>query len=68
MDDDLAVMQLISRFKEGIHFLLCAINVYSKYAWFVPLKYKKGSTITKAFQEISDDSGPKPNKIWVDRQ
>ena len=44
-------MQLISKFNKGFRVLLCAIDVYSKYAWVVPLKDKKGITI-KTFQEI----------------
>ena len=39
---DLAYMQLISKYNKGIRFLLCAINLFSKYAWVVPMKDKKG--------------------------
>ena len=60
-------MQLISKFNKGIRFLLCVIDIYSKYAWVVPLKDKKGVTIVNAFQKILDDSKRKPNKIWVDQ-
>ena len=60
-------MQLISKFNEGIKFLLCVIDIFSKYAWVVPLKDKKGVTIVNAFQKILDDSKRKPNKIWVDK-
>ena len=35
---DLANMQLISKINEGFRFLLCVIDIYSKYAWFFPLK------------------------------
>ena len=35
---DLADMQLISNFNKGFRFLLCVINIFSKYAWVVPLK------------------------------
>ena len=42
-------------------------DIYSKYAWVIPLKDKIGITITNAFQKILDDSGRKPNKIWVDK-
>ena len=48
-------------------FLLCVIGIYNKYAWVVPLKDKRGIAITNAFQEILDESGHKPNKIWVDK-
>ena len=41
--------------------------MFSKYAWVVPLKDKKGATITNAFQSILDNSKRKPNKIWVDQ-
>ena len=45
-------MQLISRFSKGIRFLLCVNDIFSKYAWVVPLKDKKGVTIADAFQNI----------------
>ena len=38
---DLADMQLISKFNKGFRFLLCVIDIFSKYAWVVPLKDKK---------------------------
>ena len=46
---DLANMQLISKFNIGICFLLCVIDIFSKYAWVIPLKDKKIITITNAF-------------------
>ena len=58
-------MQLISKFNKGIRFLLCIIDIFSKYAWVFPLKDKKGVTIVNAFQKIIDDSKRKPNKIWL---
>ena len=47
--------------------MLCVIDIYSKYAWIIPLKDKKRITITNAFQEILDESNCKPNKMWVDK-
>ena len=64
---DLAEMQLISRYNKGIRFLLCVTDIFSKYAWVVPLKDKKGISIVKAFQSILKQSNRKPNKIWVDK-
>ena len=64
---NLADMQLISKFNKGFRFLLCVIDIFSKYAWVVPLKDKKGVSIVDAFQKILDDSNRKPNKIWVDK-
>ena len=48
----LADVQLLSKFNKGIRFLLCVIDVISKYAWIVLLKDKKGITIINAFQKI----------------
>ena len=56
-------MQLISKFNKTIHFLLCVSDIFSKYAWFIPLKDKRGITITNTFQRILDDSNRKPNKV-----
>ena len=64
---DLADMQLISKYNKGIRYLLCAIDLFSKYDFVVPLKDKKGATITNTFQSILDKSKRKPNKIWVDQ-
>ena len=64
---DLADMQLISKFNKGFRFLLCVIDIFSKYAWVFPLKDKKGVSIVDAFQNILDDSNRKPSKIWVDK-
>ena len=60
-------MQLISKYNTGIRYLLCTIDLFSKYAFVVPLKDKKGTTIVNAFQSILDNSKRKPNKIWVDQ-
>ena len=46
---DLPDMQLISKFNKEFRFLLCVIDIYSKYAWVIPLKDKKRITITNAF-------------------
>ena len=55
-------MKLISKFNKGFRFLLCVINIYNKYAWVIPLKDKKGITITNAFQKILNESKHKPNE------
>ena len=60
-------MQLISKFNKWFRFLLCVIDIFSKYAWVIPLKDKKGVSIVNAFEKIWDYSNIKPNKIWVDK-
>ena len=47
--------------------MLWVIDMYSNYAWVVRLKSKKDTTITHAFQNLLDEYGRKPNKIWVDQ-
>ena len=64
---DLADMQLLSKFNNGFRFLLCVIDIFSKYAWVISLKDKKGISTVNAFQKILDDSKRKPNKIWVNK-
>ena len=64
---DSADMQLLRKFNKITRFLLCVIDIYSKYAWVIPLKYEKDITITNAFQKILDESSLKPNKIWIDK-
>ena len=59
-------MPLISKFNEEIRFLLCVIAFFSKYAWVILLKDKRGIIITNDFQKIVDESNGKPSKIWVD--
>ena len=60
-------MQLISKVNKGICFL-CIIDIFSKYAWVVPLKDKKGIIYTKGFQKILGKSNRTPNKILVDKR
>ena len=64
---DLADMQLISKYSKGIEYLLCVIDLFSKYAWVVPLKDKKGVSIVNALQSILDSSKRKSSKIWVEQ-
>ena len=64
-------MQLLNKCNKGTRFLLSVIDIFSKYAWVVPLKDKKGLTIVNAFQKILDNSTKlhskrKRNKIWID--
>ena len=64
---DLADMQSLSRKNKGIKYLLCAIDLYIKYAFVIPLKDKRGISIVNAFNKIIKQPNRKPNKIWVDQ-
>ena len=59
---DLADMQSLNRYNKGIKYLLCAIDLFSKYAWVIPMKDKKSTSIVNAFKKIILE-GRKPNKI-----
>ena len=60
-------MQSLSTKNKGIKYLLCAIDLYSKYAFVIPLKDKEGFSIVNAFNKIIKQYNKTPNKIWVDQ-
>ena len=64
---DLADMQSLSKYNKGTKYLLFAIDLFSKYAWVIPIKDKKRTSIINAFKKTLSDSNRKPNKIWVDQ-
>ena len=59
-------MRPLNKYNKGIKYLLCAIDLFSKYAWVIPVKDKKGTNIANAFQK-KITKGRKPNKTWVDQ-
>ena len=63
-------MQSLSKYTKLIKYLLCAIDLFSKYAWVIPVKDKKETSIVNAFKKILNNStelhsNRKPNKMWV---
>ena len=60
---DLADMQSLSRYNKGFKYLLRVIDLFSKYAWVIPIKYKKGTSIVNAFKKTVSKGKWKPNKI-----
>ena len=63
---DLADMQSLSKYNIRIKYLLCGIDLFSKYAWVISLKDKKGISIVHAFQKIISEER-RPNKTWIDQ-
>ena len=61
----LADMQLLSKFNKGIKYLLCVIDLFSKYAFVVPLKDKKGISIVNVFQSVLNKSKRYKIKYWL---
>ena len=49
---DLADMQSLSRYNKRIKYLLCVIDLFSKYTWVIPMKVKKSTSIVNAFKKI----------------
>ena len=62
---DLADMQSLSKYNKRNKYLLCAIDLFRKYVWVIPIKDRKGTSIVSAFKKIISE-GRKTNKIWVD--
>ena len=64
----------MSKYNKGIKYLLCAIDLFSKYEWGFPVKDKKATSIVNAFKKIIPEGSEaeskgrrKPSKIWVDQ-
>ena len=64
---DLVFMDKLSKWNKGFKYLLTVIDVFSKFAWVIPLKDKKGSSITTAFADIIKKYKRKPEYLWVDK-
>ena len=61
---DLVDMQAFSSFNKGFKYILIVIDVFSKYAWAVPIKDKSAASVIKAFEKIIGDRIPK--QLWAD--
>ena len=64
---DLLEMGSFSSFNHGIKYLLCAIDLYTKYTLVKLLNDKKAKTVRHVFIDILNESKHKPNKLWVDQ-
>ena len=65
---DLADMKLISKFNKGYRFLLCVFDNFSKYAWVLPLKDKKGVSIVNAFQKVLKNLIENQTRYWLTKE
>ena len=63
---DLVEMQQFSKWNKGYKYLLMVTDVFSKYGWIIPMKDKKGETVTEAFKTIFKE-GRKPDYLWTDK-
>ena len=62
---DLVEMQKFAKLNKGYRYLLTCIDIFSKFAWVIPLKDKKGITIKNALQKIFKQR--KCKFLWTDR-
>ena len=60
-------MKSLSSKNKNVEYVLCVIDIFTRYAWVKPLKDKKDKTVINAFIEIVNESNRKPNKIWIDQ-
>ena len=63
---DLIDKSFLSKYNNNYKFILTVIDIFTKYAWAIPLKNKSGLSITKGFKTILSE-GQKPENLWVDR-
>ena len=63
---DLVEMQQFSKWNKDYRYILMVLDLFSKYGWIVPLKDKKGETVTEAFKTIFKE-GRKPQYLWTDK-
>lgn len=64
---DLVEMQEWSKHNKGYKYMLNVIDVFSKFAWSIPLKDKTGLTVLNALKSIVEQFSRKPKKLWVDK-
>ena len=62
---DLVDMQAFSKQNKGVKYLLAVIDIFSKYAWLIPLKDKTGTSVADALKTLFKMR--KPEKMWVDK-
>ena len=70
---DLIDKSSLRKYNNNYKFILTVIDIFTKYAWAIPLKNKSGLPITNGFKIVLDESpqggseSRKPEKLWVDR-
>ena len=58
-------MQSLSKYNKEIKYLLCVIDLFSKYAWFIPINDKKGTSIANAFKKIISKKGSQIKYVLI---
>ena len=64
---DLADMNAFIKYNDNYRYILCIIDVFSKFAWCVPLKTKNADSVLSAVKYVVKESEREPEKIWETR-
>lgn len=64
---DLADFSAIKEDNEGYTFILCVIDVFSRYAWTIPVKNKKATTVRDAFDALFQSTNRRPTRLLTDK-
>ncbi|KAK3907796.1 Putative uncharacterized transposon-derived protein [Frankliniella fusca] len=64
---DLTDFQSLKKDNDGFSYILCVIDVFSKFAWAVPIKDKSGPSIIKGFQAIFKSTDRRPTRLFSDK-
>ena len=65
---DLADMQSIANQNGGMRYLLTVIDVFSKFAWAIPVHSKDANAITAAFGQVLTTANPRhPQRLQADK-
>ena len=73
MSADLIDKSSLSKYNNNYKFILTVIDIFTNYAWAIPLKNKSGLSITNGFKLVLSKNpqfgsgSRKPEKLWVDR-
>lgn len=64
---DLVEMQQYSKVNQGYRYILCVIDIFSRYAYARPLKTKTGIEVAEALQSVFNEAQVTPNFIQADQ-
>ncbi|KAK3909094.1 Putative uncharacterized transposon-derived protein [Frankliniella fusca] len=64
---DLTDFQSLKKDNDGFSYILCVIDVFSKYGWATPIKDKSGPSIIKGFQTIFKTTDRRPTRLFSDK-
>lgn len=64
---DLTDFRSIKKSNRGYAYILCVVDVFSKYGWAIPLKDKTGESIVQGFKIIFQKTSRRPTRLFSDK-